>query len=674
MYNISQKNSNFTRYSSSYYLPNATSVLKTLWELDEKQKSSIEESETVISEQNNWLKNWEKWLRIHKTEARCLADTLNRPSECLLMNSECKRYVNEQKWLIEKCNEYVVSDYYRGHPDFWKVPGRRNFDRTKPEAPLPQQTYVGVPDKILQEQGITKRCLPTIKEKWDNSVYVKNKLHELKDKIKMIEPHRPDTNLIISGDEILPPSDTIRESKMFDSSSEQTYKRESIDYEESVTTLKSDSANEVPIALLLGNVILESKDSFLSKKPGEPMIWRVVFKDCKVNENYQQKLEINNLSNSTVQYDWKSILPPQHNHSFPFKLTRKFVPRFNFNKCSNILLPSEKQQFEFWFKSSESGVFKEQWELQTDPIFNEGRPLIITLEGFVTGVCDLSHIESINKYIKSQIISTKAKNIVEEIKIRMKYEPKCEEFSYDTKFSEEEIFLHNNPALYYDSNSVTVLKYLNKKISDVEMWDYSVKNLRDKLLNKKVNYADKQESLRIFYNALHKLQQPSFQTVLPNRRYMAVYKILGSFVQSIHDESVYLRKCFNVDETLCNPSISNSDGTNKLRKQIRKSEQVLTNKRTSRTHNFKTSTVSISTVSDSKCSEVFSVSETEFTGQKSQSSLETKKQFKKQKYYDIFYIRIYTLLSKTIDKIFVTLSSIDLQEDTTICPKECITK
>ena len=157
MNNISEKNSNFTKYSSSYYLPFSNSILKALWEIEDKQKSHIQESECVIEVQDNRLRNWERWLKVHEEQTKHLANKLNKPSQCLLMNSECKRYVNEQKWLIEKCDEYVVSDYYRGHPDFWKVPGRRNFDRTKPDPLLPQLDYVGVPDRICLLY--TSRCV-----------------------------------------------------------------------------------------------------------------------------------------------------------------------------------------------------------------------------------------------------------------------------------------------------------------------------------------------------------------------------------------------------------------------------------------------------------------------------------------------------------------------------------
>ena len=48
---------------------------------------------------------------------------------------------------------------------------------------------------------------------------------------------------------------------------------------------------------------------------------------------------------------------------------------------SGVLLPGERLEFPFVFKSPNAGIFSETWSLQTGPVLNRGRPVTVTLKG-----------------------------------------------------------------------------------------------------------------------------------------------------------------------------------------------------------------------------------------------------------------------------------------------------
>ena len=61
-----------------------------------------------------------------------------------------------------------------------------------------------------------------------------------------------------------------------------------------------------------------------------------------------------------------------------------------------VLLPDQKLDFPFVFKSHNPGIFTEKWLLSTRPVLNQGRPLIITLNGVATR-------EDVNKEKRDEI-------------------------------------------------------------------------------------------------------------------------------------------------------------------------------------------------------------------------------------------------------------------------------
>ena len=46
-----------------------------------------------------------------------------------------------------------------------------------------------------------------------------------------------------------------------------------------------------------------------------------------------------------------------------------------------VLLPGQRLEFPFIFKSPNAGIFVETWSLQTGPVLNRGRPITVTLKG-----------------------------------------------------------------------------------------------------------------------------------------------------------------------------------------------------------------------------------------------------------------------------------------------------
>uniref|UniRef100_A0A1B6G4L3 Uncharacterized protein n=1 Tax=Cuerna arida TaxID=1464854 RepID=A0A1B6G4L3_9HEMI len=166
-------------------------------------------SEDKVEPEPN-LVNWERWLNIHKQQQEQLSAKLNRPPQCMVMNSNLYGlYVNQEKRLITEASNLTICDRYRGHPNFWKtdditrnngkslgiyqtIQTKYNRSRLKPDSDQcshpTQVEYVGIPDAIYREKGLaSKPCLPTARDKWEKSAYVANKKECLRANIDVVQ-------------------------------------------------------------------------------------------------------------------------------------------------------------------------------------------------------------------------------------------------------------------------------------------------------------------------------------------------------------------------------------------------------------------------------------------------------------------------------------------------------
>ncbi len=69
---------------------------------------------------------------------------------------------------------------------------------------------------------------------------------------------------------------------------------------------------------------------------------------------------------------------------------------FHFSTYQGSILPNDNLKLSFVFKSNESGIFTERWQLLTRPVLCGGRPIIFTLRG-------VTHEEDVHRQTRIDI-------------------------------------------------------------------------------------------------------------------------------------------------------------------------------------------------------------------------------------------------------------------------------
>jgi len=90
------------------------------------------------------------------------------------------------------------------------------------------------------------------------------------------------------------------------------------------------------------------------------------------NQIQQDSVVVKNIGSTTVSYEW------QKNHRGDFIPSKKsdFAQRFWCHYPRAILKPGESKMFTFSFASEKVGMFKEEWELWTEPLVLNRLPIL----------------------------------------------------------------------------------------------------------------------------------------------------------------------------------------------------------------------------------------------------------------------------------------------------------
>uniref|UniRef100_A0A1B6BY21 MYCBP-associated protein n=1 Tax=Clastoptera arizonana TaxID=38151 RepID=A0A1B6BY21_9HEMI len=613
----------------------------------------------------NQLKNYEKWLRRFNKQYQVLHKKINRTSKYLLMNKAIneKRYVNQEKIFIDKAKSYIKSDYYRGHPGFWKIPlslkclnenllpcfiTTENFDRTNQDPDPPILEFICTPNKILVEQGVEGVGKIDI-VKWKDSNYVNKKLLKIQ-AITKTSFKRPDfEDLIVVGKKYLvKPSTVSNVCTLFPNSLAAEVlnvlnndnmnltinnllsnydKKEEIDDNlicinltckqkmDEHTTAKTcseismESKQDNPNASNLNETykslmakvdneverkqvnLLDSKkekhevkkqiltnlhknkevNSFFKNKketldeqncqndpgssknniedietagPTETSLLKsfevtIIFSNCNTDRYSKKVIKLVNENDISIKYEWY-LYPNLCTTKLPLQKSN-LSPKFFFNINSGVIIPGESKEFNIFYKSKTAGVYKESWEFRTKPSAYK-EPIRINFEAITLNTTDNLKWKCFEKYIDNRVIESNTRNHMNRIMtVQNQQVPR---YTYNDKLLEEEMFLHNNPDLFYEIKSVCILNDLNNRITS-KNWDYSVQNLRTNILSVEDIHL-KNKYLTIFKEHLKILMKPSqIFTIQKEKKYRTVYEILCNFVHQMEFEAIKLDKYFD---------------------------------------------------------------------------------------------------------------------------------
>lgn len=679
MYNraVSSKRSCFSSATvkPSFFSNSLESFAKqSIYARDSKAIEAINLAELDIfkDQADSALGNWDRWLDIHHQQQEDLSRKLNRPVQCMAMNTSADQlYTNQDKRDISEAAGLVKVDKFRGHPNFWKpddaVENKRlgvyqtiqqKYDRSRqnfyPQLQKPE--YIGVPDAILSEQGVLgKPCLPTIKEKWENSPDVSAKKLELHQELKVIQEHQPDiSEVAIVGVGLDRPWN--RSPARSRGSAEGSTKQFSY---ESTKTMEFDDTVKVHKTSLV-SVVVEDEEMLVGSSP-----WLIYFDDCYVNDTYTKRMDITNSEDSCLKYSWEIILPPWVKSDLPLIQTKSRKQCFYFNKTPGAVLPGDRTTISFIFKPSIPGVFSEKWELVMSLQPDQWETATVELIGVAVENSDYK--ESLNKidaYIEACTRYTMARKALQEMLDRERYHERSGQLPYDWNFSEEQIFIFNNPNLFYDNKCVYKLKSLHEKIC-VGPWDYSAENLRQGLLNELKN-KDIGEEIALLTSIVVQLMKPTSTTAFSSEKHKTVYELLCCFVSNLESDGANLKISLNIPlipvpniekESDNNHSGKLTKSTNKISPRPSEMSKKSSRKSLLRTkYSIKISSTSSLQSEGGDQARLHSIA----TGQSESYLSENTMKRKKQEYLDALFVKTFNNLSKTVDNIVAALESFDV--------------
>ncbi|KAI5944483.1 MYCBP-associated protein [Manis javanica] len=410
--------------------------------------------------QHNFLKNWQRNITLRKRQQEALSKLLKKPVGDLLMHSgETYRRIQEERELIDRelptlhdgkaCEETI---------GFW---GRLEYlgdemtgllmTKTKSQRGLREPiAHVRKPLSVQQEMGLKSQKDALYLYTWDRSLFLVSRRKELQSIMAELGFSQQD----IDGLEVVGRGQAfstveVEDYSVFESSQESPAEDTlSLD-------LLASCPDAVPMPVLGPSLLFCGKParwirgSNPQDKKHVGIAVRLTFETLE-GEKTSSELTVVNNGTVAIWYDWRR---QSQLDSFQ-DLKRNRMQRFYFNNREGVILPGETKSFTFFFKSLNAGIFREHWEFRTHPTLLGGAILQVNLHA-VSLTQDIFREE--RKLIENKLAAHEAVTIVESMLqelLRGVLTPERAQSPVDAYLTEEDLFHHRNPRLYYQHQVV----------------------------------------------------------------------------------------------------------------------------------------------------------------------------------------------------------------------------
>lgn len=510
-----------------------------------------------------YLENWQKWLQERERLQSYLGKRLkHHPGELLMNAGDELRLVNEEKSLIHYTRILTKWDHWRGNPVFWKLPlelfnkcdpGGRSFlfkQMTKEEmGEVPTLERVGVPQRILMEKHIVPRTR-NVYRKWINSEFRKNKIKSLAEKLEKLQPHRPDYDeLIIVGQS---------------SSGKRKEEKPVQEVVEISPPKQTEHFLHKPeqLSLIVDDYEFNACESFSGTK-----IFLLAFEECdiksrKLKEKY---LSLENRSSVPLKLSWKKIQPYNLFHDLIPERLKTMV--FFFEQDDLILLPEQKLDFLFMFRSSESGSYSESWELRVRPaLWKEPSKVVVKLKGAadignIKEKCD-EVLSSLENDARETLIRDTLSKILNRVQIRDDFIPVLHFYDRESLFET----MNSNLTAYndhpkYKYNEIVIKRFealyqTVKRETDPYEWNYSIHDLRLMVLQHDLSSTDDDSKMQELDDIISHLQSPCEWSCMNTNTYTTFFNQLSSCFAKIDEEVGKLEEDLGVSFQIKQPRLS----------------------------------------------------------------------------------------------------------------------
>ncbi|XP_030636292.1 MYCBP-associated protein [Chanos chanos] len=465
--------------------------------------------------QRHALQHWDRHMTQRRRQQDFISELLQKPVEQLLMTQSSHfRQTQEQRELLSRALPALHSGHgYRVGSEFWSLPQQFGDDLSGITATLTQTergkpapvTHISQPQTLRLESG---NLLPdqsdSVRRKWDSSVYLQQRRHELRDVLSELDFNQPETDrLEVIGSALPFRSVTVRSSDpLGEEREDQESEREGNDAEptenEDPLAMYEDIVQEavlVPALRFCGELASWTDNTAPAHKGDVGICARLTF-ETVVGQRVCSHVDLENEGSTAIYYSWQRI--PQA-ESFPGVQSHRHTQYFYFNSSTGVILPGDHQRIVFTFKSEGPGVMREVWQLSTHPVLLGGASLQLTLWG-VALYQDNTADQRADLELELQQRETWSisRSLVSEL-LRGVCTPERPGSPAQLYITEEDQFHTNNPTLHYHHRTVEALKDLwecvirseVKGSANIEskdtptegcIWDLSLESLRQLIL------------------------------------------------------------------------------------------------------------------------------------------------------------------------------------------------
>ncbi|XP_048645010.1 MYCBP-associated protein isoform X3 [Marmota marmota marmota] len=446
--------------------PSLMTLISAKEEPQQKDPKEEKRHPWVPPPQQNFLKNWQRHITLRKKQQEALSEHLKKPvSELLMHSGDTYRQIQEERELIDRIlPTQHDGKSYKDTSVFWSPLEYLGDEmtglvitKTKTQHGFVEPiARIRKPRSIRVETGLPAQKDAWYRYTWDRSLFLIYRRKELQSILAELDFSQQD----IDGLEVVGrgqpfSSVTVEDRTVFERLLESPP-------EDKVRLDLLDNCPDSVSMPVLGPSLLFC---------GKPACWirgsnpqdkrqigigvRLTFETLE-GEKTSSELTVVNNGTVAIWYDWRRL--PQLD-SFQH-LKRDRMQQFYFNNREGVILPGETKNFTFFFKSSSAGIFRECWEFKTHPTLLGGALLQVNLHA-VSLAQDIFKDE--RKLLESKLAThdavSIAKDVLQEL-LRGILTPERMPSPVDAYLTEEELFCHRNPHLYYQHRVVQNLHQL----------------------------------------------------------------------------------------------------------------------------------------------------------------------------------------------------------------------
>ncbi|KTF90619.1 hypothetical protein cypCar_00009974 [Cyprinus carpio] len=451
-----------------------------LWVEDENEDNKAgDHSETGQGHQSHALQHWGRHMTERRRQQDFISRFLQKPAGSLLMNrSSTFRRVQEQRDLISTALPALSAGHgHRVGSEFWSVPQHYGDEMSGITATLTQTERGNRPTVTRVAQPLSTRLesgnvgCEEVNGGWNQSSYLQQRLHELKDMLRDFSPPEAD-GLEVVGSGLPVSSRSPLPDEREDEDEEQKENQAPLELYEDVLM----DVELRPALRVCGDLALWT-GSTSSHQGQEGISVRLMF-ETVTGQSVRADLELKNEGSTTIYYSWERLTQ-----------THTLTQHFYFNSTTAVILPGSTKHISFIFKSASAGIMTEVWRLHTHPVLMGGASLRVTLRGVAleqdNSALQRAALEVCVKELEQKASVALCGRMVRDL-LRGVHTPERPSSPADLYITDEELFNMLNPRLQYQREPVEALRGLWEQVKgsgDAPLWDLSLNTLGQVLLS-----------------------------------------------------------------------------------------------------------------------------------------------------------------------------------------------